>query len=340
MDILSDSQIEDYLNTLDLDANPDIKTVLMSLTPLSLDVFRQVMSGLAGGVLQVHDISQLPTVNDFTVNKLLGTKLASDDTYVLRNRYKIEIIPKLANFNLVKKNAMGNISDYINKILNEYTYLIKPKYNFVLSNNSGFYNFDEVIFFYNEVSNSPEVQTEVDNFITYFDSIKTQEPDMFSANSENCNICNLIRSTMSKPLFLQIQNGPYEDSTTPTLLWLLNNIFVTVIPENFENIMNDNYELMAQHNADDISLYGESGRVVLDVQQDTWTDIQDIKTKFLVDKARVNLYYLHFLYDNTDIVNDSKNKLDLLNEFLSTARETLWKIRNIINQKFEENYQE
>lgn len=338
MDILTDTQIEDYLATLDLDNNPDIKTVLMSLTPLSTDTFRQVMSGLAGTVVTLQDISQLPTVNDFTVDKLLGQKFASNDSYVLRNKYKVEILPSLANFYPTKIAAIGDITTYIKKTLHQFTYLISPKFNFIVSEENGFFNFEDALSFYNSAAASAEVATEITNFIAFFDANKATYPNILAATSTSCDICTLISDTATKPLFLEIQNGPYTNTQTPTMQWLLNDIYPNVIPENFESIMNDNYELMAANNAADVSTYGETGRIILDVQTDVWTDIQTVKTKLTVDKARINLYYLPVIYDETAMITQGATEIAFLITFLTEAKDTLWRIRNIINTKFDDYY--
>lgn len=337
--ILSEKEIEDYLGTLDLDNNTDIKVALMSLTPLSLEVFQQVISGLASASINIIDILQLPTINDFTINKLLVSKLDANSEYMLAQQYRNVIVPKYTEINKYKKLALGNIVKYIGKLLNEYTYIIKPKYNYIVSESYGFYNFDDIIKFYIDAANSSEVTEIISQYSQFMTDNRNEYPDIIAPDTSTCNLCKLVKSTQVEPYFLLINNSLYKNNMSDTLHWLLNDIYSNVQPENFDKIMNDNYKLMAKYNAEDKALYGETGKIILDKVSIDWSHINTAKTMYNVDKLRINTYYLPLMYGETELVDLNLANFMFITVLLDETRNTLLKIRNIINDKFNEFYE-
>lgn len=336
--ILSDEEITTYLETLDIEANTDIKLALASLTPLSLPLFREVLSGLAGGSIFLSDILALPTVSDFTIRKLLSVKLASDSAFVIANNYRNVVLPNYTNLNAIKAQAIGDIRVHIKKLLTKHFYVITPKYNYVVSEDVGFYDFDDILEFYTAAANSDEVLQHIANFANFANASEITHPNIVPAPLSACNIFKLIQSVTTQPYFLEIRGTAFANNQTETLHWIMNERYTSVSPENFNLVMEENYKIMAEHNAEDITKYGETGRIILDKLSTNWQGVIDRKVSTSVDRVRINTYYLPMLYGETDLVELAKADFDFINTYLTEARKTLVAIHSVINRKFTEFY--
>lgn len=261
LNILTDSQVQEYLAGLDLAEGSEAYRTLNSMLVLPAGAFARAVSAIAQGLFDFAAVRALPAMNERLVDALIASRLGEDDPTTLAWRYREQWLPASIDLAALRSGAVGDPQRAIAaKFFDRWGGVIRPAYDFLRTDETKFHSYAEAYVGYMVIANSAVPAGYVAGFAAAHAALRNSHPQLLHPSDAACPILALVQSLLAEAVFLERPTGGRV--ARPLLDWVVGASWRTVFPGNFQRFMAElAYPAMAA--ADDPARTGEPGMVDL-----------------------------------------------------------------------------
>ena len=239
--LLSEAEIKNFVDGLDLGAGTEAARTLAALLLLSPAPFARAISALAAGLITFQNIRALPAINARLVDSLINARLGESDPAVMAMRYRDEWIPTSIDVPALRADSVGSPTELLaSRFDTRWDYTVRPRYDFTRADETAFHTYSEAYAAYMVSANSEQGLAAVASFQAAHASFLADHP-VFAGSTDP--VLRLVERSLTEPLFLERRGGGIV--ADPLLDYVLSAAYRNVPPGDFRAFMETTYTAMA-----------------------------------------------------------------------------------------------
>ena len=330
LNLLSDTQIANYIASLDLAESTEAYRTMNAMLLLPPATFARAISAMAQNLVSLPAFRTLPAMNATLVEALIAHRLGSEDLAARAWRYRTELLPASIDVSRLRDQSVGNAQAYLTaKFTDRWGGIIRPQYDFVGTNASAYHTYIEAYSAYMVIASSSSATAVLAEFRARDNELARLFPAFFS----DTVVRQLIESLQMLPVLLEQQSGGRVSN--PLLDWIVSGTWRSVEPGNYARFMDeDAYPAMAERMNFDADLTGISGAAVL-VNQVNWLRLNESDLGWTLDRARMARIQLPSAYGNlirnTAELDEDRNFNSTVISWLETARSAILAFFDVVS---------
>ena len=236
LNILSDAQVSEYLNSLDLAEGSEAYRTLNSMLLLPQAAFARAVSAMAQGLIDLAAIRSLPAMNERLVDALIAARLGDSDPATLAWRYREQWLPASIDVPAMRTAAIGNAAEAIaSKYVDKWGGVIRPDYDFLKTDETKFHAYAEAYVGYMVMANGTVPKAAVAAFNAAHAAFRAARPDLLAETDPGCPVYALVNSMLTDAVFLERQTGGRRPNAL--LDWVVGGSWRGVLPGNYSRFM-------------------------------------------------------------------------------------------------------